>query len=315
MWSQTQQIAPLWREVDAQAILAVGGGSPIDAAKGMAVMAVNDGHIADFCEAGVDPWPNTPLPIFALPTTAGTGSEVSAAAMINRPTINRKVDIFGPSILPKVAILDPELTRTLPPALTAYTGIDALCHAIEAYTCARANPISDAIAERSIELIAQNLRKAYANGNNLEARGNMLLASAMAVIAAANAGGLGVIHSLAQTLGGYYNAPHGVAIGVCFHHGLEYNMIAVPEKYAKVSALLGTNTTGMSLMTAARSLIDPVLELHDDVGMNETLRGLGAKSDDFPKLAELCMLDGCTPPNPRTLTAKAFESLYWGMYM
>ena len=241
----------------ADAVIAIGGGSPIDAAKGIAVMAVNEGSVEPFCGAGVDPWPVQPLPVIAIPTTAGTGAEVSSAAMINMPHLGRKMDIFGPSILPRVAILDPMLTLSLPPHLTAWTGVDALSHAVEAYVCNRANPISDAIAERSIQLVAENLRQAYPDGGDVEARGNMLIASAMAVIAAANAGGLGVIHSLAQTLGGFYNLPHGLTIAVCFNEGLTYNAPAVPEKYARFAALMGVDTSDISTDEAVHAGITP----------------------------------------------------------
>jgi alcohol dehydrogenase class IV len=190
----------------AQALIALGGGSPIDAAKAIAVMATNDGPFVDYCGAGADPWPNTPLPIIALPTTAGTGAEVSAAAMINLPQLGRKVDIFGPSILPKTAIADAMLTIGLPPHLTAWTGIDALSHAIEAYLCVGATPISDAIAEGAIKLAGENIRRAFAEGDNVEARHNMLVASAMAVIAASGAGGSGG-YSLAGPNAGWVLQP------------------------------------------------------------------------------------------------------------
>jgi alcohol dehydrogenase class IV len=302
------------RACGADVVIALGGGSPIDAAKGIAVMAVNEGSVEPFCGAGVDPWQVEPLPVIAIPTTAGTGAEVSSAAMINMPHLGRKMDIFGPSILPKVAILDPSLTLSLPPHLTAWTGIDALSHAVEAYVCNRANPISDAIAERSIQLVAENLRRAHTDGDDIEARGNMLVASAMAVIAAANAGGLGVIHSLAQTLGGFYDLPHGLTIAVCFTEGLAYNAPAVPEKYARFAALMGVDTSAMSNAEAVQAGIDAVQSLNVDVGITADLQSLGVKGADIPKLAELAMLDGCTPPNPRKLEIDDFVTLYESMY-
>jgi alcohol dehydrogenase class IV len=297
------------KDVHAQAVIGLGGGSPMDAAKSIAVMAVNDGTVEQYC-SGTDPWQVNPLPIVAIPTTAGTGAEVSSAAMVNLPDQGIKAAMFGPSILPRVALVDPLLTLGLPPRLTALTGIDALCHAVEAYTCARANPISDAIAERAIELVANNLRQAYANGSNVEARGNMLLASTMAILAAINAGGLGIVHSLAQTIGGYYNLPHGLTIAVCYPVGLEYNAIAMPEKYAWVSELMGTDTSGMTLIEAAKSVVIAHQDLIADLDITDTLQSIGVKREDFPRLAELAMLDGSTPVNPRTITAKGFERLY-----
>jgi 1,3-propanediol dehydrogenase len=294
----------------ADVVIGLGGGSPLDAAKAIAVMATNNGQVTDYCGAGVDPWPNAPLPIVAVPTTAGTGAEVSSAAMINIPAQGRKMDMFGSSILPKVALADPTLTLGLPPHLTAHTGIDALSHAVEAYVCARANPISDAIAERAITLVVENIRQAYANGRDLTARGNMLLASAMAVIAAANAGGLGVIHSLAQTLGGFYNLPHGLTIAVCFPYGLAYNVLAVPDKYANLAGLLGANTAGMSTIEAAKAVVPAMQALLVDLDITDDLQTLGVKQADIPQLAEKAMLDGCTPPNPRPLDPTSFVRLY-----
>ncbi len=296
----------------AQAIIAIGGGSPIDAAKAIAVMATNDGPFESYCSAGADPWPNTPLPIVALPTTAGTGAEVSAAAMINLPAEGRKVDLFGLSILPKVAIADAELTVSLPPHLTAWTGIDALSHAVEAYVCVGANPVSDAIAEGSIKLITENIRRVYADGGDIEARHNMLVASAMAVIAASAAAGLGVIHSLAQTLGGFYDLPHGLTIAVCFSYGLAYNLPVVPEKLAIISRLLGTKTGGMTLEEAAQSVIPAILQLIEDLKVIDTFETMNVQRDDVPKLAEYAMLDGCTPTNPRSLAVEDFISLFEG---
>jgi len=297
------------RAANAQAIVAIGGGSPLDAAKAIAVMATNDDPFLEYCGA-FDPWPNTPLPIIAIPTTAGTGAEVSAAAMINLPSQGRKDYLFGPSILPKVAIADANLTLSLPQRLTALTGIDALSHAVEAYVCAGANPISDALAEGAIKLVANNLRHAYQDGQNTEARHNMLVASAMAVMAAANAGGLGVIHSLAQTLGGYYNLAHGLTIAVCFPYGLVYNLPAVPEKYAAVSRLLGTDTNNMTLEEAAKSVVPAVQQLIADLDVIDTFETMNVQREDVPTLAEYAMLDGSTPPNPRPLTVEDFVTLF-----
>ncbi len=298
------------RHASAEAVLGVGGGSPIDAAKLIAVMATNDGPIETYCGAGVDPWPEQPLPIIAVPTTAGTGAEVSAAGMINLPDLGRKMDIFGPSILPQVAIADAALTVGLPPKLTAWTGVDALSHAIEAYTCRGATPISDALAEGAIKLAADNLRTAYQAGNNIEARHNMLVASAMAVMAASGAGGLGVIHSLAQTLGGFYNLPHGLTIAVCFTLGLRFNLEMMPHKYATVAHLLGVNTNGMTTEQAAQTVISAIEQLLVDIDIADTFETLTVQPDDIPQLAKYALLDGCTPTNPRPLNEEDFVALF-----
>jgi 1,3-propanediol dehydrogenase len=292
----------------AGALVALGGGSPIDAAKAMAVMAANDGPLADYCGAGADPWPVPPVPIIAIPTTAGTGAEVSGAAMINLVAESRKADIFGPSIRPVTAILDPVLTVGLPPHLTASTGIDALSHALEAYVALYANPITDALAEQAIRLVASNLRLATADGENLEARGHMLLASAMAVMA--TGAGLGIIHSLAQTLGGFYDAPHGLSIAACFSLGMGYNLPAAPEKFARIAQLLGADVAGLSCSDAAEATVPALEALLSELGITADLRTLGVRRADIPRLAELAMLDGCTPTNPRPIDEAGFAALY-----
>ncbi|MFN2225607.1 MAG: iron-containing alcohol dehydrogenase family protein, partial [Anaerolineae bacterium] len=213
-----------------------------------------------------------------------------------------------PSIRPVTAILDPVLTVGLPPHLTASTGIDALSHALEAYVALYANPITDALAEQAIRLVAGNLRLAFADGENLEARGHMLLASAMAVMAAG--AGLGIIHSLAQTLGGFYDAPHGLSIAACFCLGMGYNLPAAPEKSARIAQLLGADVAGLSRSDAAEAAVLALQALLSELGITADLRTLGVRRADIPRLAELAMLDGCTPTNPRPIDEAGFAALY-----
>jgi alcohol dehydrogenase class IV len=300
--------AVLAKKAGAGAIVALGGGSPIDAAKAIAVMAANEGPLADYCGAGADPWPVPPMPIVAIPTTAGTGAEVSGAAMINLVTESRKADIFGQSIRPVTAILDPVLTVGLPPHLTASTGVDALSHAVEAYVALYANPVTDALAEKAIQLVAENLRLAYVDGGNLEARGNMLLASAMAVMAAG--AGLGVVHSLAQTIGGFYDAPHGLSIAVCFPLGMRYNLFAVPEKFARIAELLGADVAEPGTIAAAKRAVPALQGILDDLDIVADMRSLGVREADIPRLAELAMIDGCTPTNPRPIDEAGLAALF-----
>ncbi len=300
--------AAVMRDAQANVVIGLGGGSPLDAAKAIAVMAVNEEPIEQYCGVGADPWPVPPSPIIAIPTTAGTGAEVSGAAMLNLVSESRKVDMFGKSILPVTAILDPELTVGLPPGLTACTGIDALNHAFEAYIASYSNSFTDILAEKAIELAVNNIRQAYKHPDDLEARGNMLISSTMAVLAAS--AGLGVVHSLAQTIGGYYDAPHGLAIAVCFVPGIDYNLSVEQEKLAWVSQIMGTDTSGMSLDEAARSVIPALQNLLRDLDIPTGFDSLGVKEKDIPKLAEIAMLDGCTPYNPRPLDVDAFTKLF-----
>ncbi len=288
------------------AVLGVGGGSPIDAAKVIAMLATNAGPLEQYIGKGADVWENTPLPILTIPTAAGTGAEVSSASMINLETERRKVDIFGSTLTPDTAICDPLLTVGLPPHLTATTGVDALTHAIESYVCNAANPVSDMFTVRAIELIAKNIRVAFSDGTNIEARSAMLLASSLAIIGYA---GLGCVHSVAQTIGGYYNLPHGLSVSVCLATCSEYNISTVPEKYGQIARILGVDTSGMNGSEAAGSAITAFRQLLVDLEVTDTLASLGVKNADVDMLAKRCMLDGSTPPNPRQLTEESFREL------
>lgn len=300
--------AAVMREAQAGVVIGLGGGSAMDAAKGIAVMAVNEEPIEQYLAAGSDPWPVPPVPIIAIPTTAGTGAEVSPAAMFNLVSESRKVDMFGKTIIPVTAILDPELTVGLPPKLTASTGIDALNHAFEAYIAIYSNTFTDTLAEKAMELAINNIRQVYKHPDDLEARGNMLISSTMAVLA--TSAGLGVIHSLAQTIGGYYNAPHGLAVAICFVPGIEYNLSVAQEKLARVSQIMGMDTSNMSLEEAAGSVIPALHNLLSDLDIPTGFEVLGVKEKDIPKLAEIAMIDGCTPTNPRPLDVGAFAKLF-----
>ena len=297
----------------ADAVIGFGGGSSMDVAKAISVMSMNEGTVEQYC-AAFNCWPNPPKPIVAVPTTAGTGSEVSAASMITNAQNGVKMMMLGRSILPTTAVVDPVLTIGLPPHLTAQTGVDALSHAVEACVSIGANPISDAIGFQAIELIVNNIRKAYANGKDIEARTNVMLGSTMAMLAAANAG-LGIIHSMAHALGGQYDLSHGLSIVVCFPDGLEYNATAVPEKCAKIARVMGKSTANMSIVDAAKTVVDAIRELLEDLGFEQNLGSLGVEKESFPNLAEICMADGCTPFSPRTIDAEGFIGLYERAYV
>ncbi len=307
-----QKGAQYLKDTGAQAVVGFGGGSPMDAAKAISVMCANDGDIEEYC-SGFDPWPVPPMPIFAVPTSAGTGSEVSAAALVSVSGKSRKMSMVGSTIRPQIAVVDPMFTVGLSPKLTALTGIDALSHAVEAYITKGANPFSDLIAERAIALVADNLILAYQDGNNLEARSNLMLASTLAVIAASNAG-LGIIHALAHALGGRYDLPHGLTIALCFAQGLAYNHIAAQEKCARVSQLLGTNTSGLVTRVAAESVVQAIQTFIRRLNITDNLQSLDIQEKDFETLAEIAMQDGSTPRNARPARAKDFLNIYENMY-
>lgn len=304
--------AQCMKDAKADAVLGFGGGSPIDVAKAISVMSVNEGPIGQYC-AAFDCWPNPPKPIVAVPTTAGTGSEVSAASIITDTQRGIKMMMLGRSIQPVTAIVDPVLTIGLSPHLTAQTGVDALSHAVEACVSIGANPISDAVGFQAVELIVNNIRKAYTNGKNLEARTNVMLGSTMAMMAAANAG-LGIVHSMAHALGGQYDISHGLSIAACFPDGLEYSAIAVPEKCARMAQVMGKSTVNMSPVAAAKTVVDAIRELIENLGLEQDLESLGVERESFPNLAEICMADGCTMFSPRTIDAGGFIGLYERAY-
>lgn len=305
--------AKAYNEFGADAVIGLGGGSPIDAAKSIAVIAANDDPIEELC-AGFDGWKNKPKPIVAVPTTAGTGSEVSAVALISFPEKNTKRALRGRSMQPDLAVCDPLLTLGLPPSLTATTGIDALSHAVEGYVCMRMpNPFTDMFAEKAVRLVQNNLRQAYSNGNNVEARSNMLLASTLGLMAAGNAGGLGIVHAVTHAMGGFYDVPHGLVISAVLPTILEYNAIAVPEKYATLAALMGESVEGLPKHKAAKKVSSAVRELLQDLNLHDTLSTLGLQEKDIPHLAELSMKDGSTGVNPRRIDIEGFKRLYTKM--
>lgn len=269
-----------------EVVIGLGGGSSIDVAKMAALMAGNTGTVADYF--GVDRVPNAGLPVVAAPTTAGTGSEVTPAAVFVDTKAKAKKGVRSDLMLPKVAILDPLLTLSMPQGLTASTGIDALTHAIESYTSTQATLISDTMAEKAVELIGAHLPVAYACGANIEARYGMLMGSYLAGIALAIAN-VGAAHSLAQTLGGEYRISHGLANALFLPHVMEYNRLACRRKYAKVAALLGEQVAQLSLDEAAQKAIAAVRRLTLDMKIPQRIRDLGMPEDSVELLARRCL--------------------------
>jgi len=298
------------QEVKAEAVIGLGGGSPMDSAKVIAALSCNEGPIEKYYK---NPFRNQAKPIIAVATTSGTGSEVTPAAMITDTKNKLKRCVAYWSIAATVAITDPLLTLSLPPRLTAETGIDALVHAIEAYVSRKSTPLNDAYAYHAIKLIVNSIRQAYADGNNVEARSDMMVGSTLAGKAIANAGA-GMVHSLGQAISGLYNAPHGLTVAVCLPISMEYNFMAKPEKFADIAKLMGKNTNGLSTIDAARLSIDATRELLSDLNIAEDIKSMDVTEDSFSILAEKAMIDGCTASNPRTVTVEDFKQLYAKLY-
>ncbi len=285
-------------EFGAQAIVGLGGGSALDTAKAAAALVTNGGRVKDW----EDPrrLETAPLPLLAVPTTAGTGAEVTWVAVITDEDNHYKMSLLDPAIAPDVALLDPELTLSLPAGTTAATGMDALIHAIEAYTCKVANPVSDALALRAIGLIAEALPAAVKDGGNAGARYDMLLASLLAGLAFGNAD-VGAVHCLGESLGGLFDTPHGLACSAFLPVVLEFNLEADLAKHAAVARALGADTAAMSEAEAARSAVTVTRELMAEIAM-PALRDLQQLAPaDLEKLAHLSAEHVCSPDNAREI--------------
>lgn len=297
----------LLKQAGCGAIVAVGGGSPLDVGKAVGVMAANGGSILDY--EGVDKVPNPSIPVVAVPTTAGTASEVTINIVITDHSRNYKLTIVSVKTAAKVAILDPLLTRSMPSSITAATGLDALVHAIESYTSLMAYPISEVLALESIRLISANLRPAVFNGNNLAARDAMLMGSLLAGMAFNNTR-LGNAHAMSHPLSACFNIPHGVSNAVLIPHVMEFNLPAAPNKFINIAVAMGENIEGLNRMEAAKAAVNAVWRLNQDIGIPKTLTELGAKKDVIRAMAEDAMKSGNILVNPRNTRIEDIISLY-----
>jgi alcohol dehydrogenase len=267
-------------------VIGVGGGSAMDVAKAVAILLTNGGKASDY--QGVDKVSRPGVPKIMVPTTAGTGSEVTLTAVFTKKDERVKAGINSPYLFAELALLDPTLTIFLPPIITAATGMDALTHAIEAYTSKNAGTLAETLSLKAIELISQNLRAAVTNGENLEARTDMLMGSLLGGMALANAG-VGAAHSLAYPLGGIHNISHGVANGLLLPWVMEFNLISNPKKFAIIAGKMGEQTEGASEKKAAESSVEAVKRLLFDIGATRSLRELGITEKDISELAEGAM--------------------------
>ena len=280
---------------DADILIAVGGGSSMDTAKGVSLGARNPqrGIGLDYQTQFEKPG----LPIIAIPTTAGTGSEVNAFGVITDEATHVRFYVGHSSALAKAAILDPELTLGLPPKATAATGMDAMIHAVESYLSIRNNPYSDGIALQTIELVMKTLPTAYKEGSNLEARANMLLASHIVGVGFSHTG-LGLVHGIGHSLGGHFNVPHGVALCTVLDQVLRFNLPARQARMAKIAQALGVAETSKSEAENAESAIQTLVQLAREVGLDTKLSDHGITEADLPLLAKTAVEDAVTLNNP-----------------
>ncbi|NLG85393.1 MAG: iron-containing alcohol dehydrogenase [Firmicutes bacterium] len=296
----------LAREQGCDLIIGLGGGSAIDAAKAIASSAGLGIPILDLMREGMS---KKGLPCIAVPTTAGTGAEVTHISVLTIKESKRKDGLRSPYNFPSVAIVDPSLTLGLPSYITAYTGIDALTHAVEAYTARAANPVSDLYARKAIILIKQYLRRAVFYGNDLEARKGMALASNLAGIAIAHAG-TGAAHGIGMTVGGICNAEHGVVVGLALPTVIRFNLGTNLEKYKDVAELLGEETHGLSLRRAAMLAAEAVEALLADLNLPRRLGDIGVTEDLIPELMADTKTQRVWLNNSRLATDEEKEKLF-----
>lgn len=267
-------------------VVGVGGGSAMDVAKAVSILLTNGGKAEDYL--GLGKIKKAGAPKIMVPTTAGTGAEVTFTAVFINEKTRSKAGMNGDPLYPDAAILDPALTISMPPQVTAATGIDAFTHALEAFVSTQAHRISDMYALEAMSLISQNLAKAYTHGGNLEARSAMLLGSLLGGKALATAG-VGLVHAMAYPLGGMFGIPHGLANAVLLPYVVSYNIISSPEKYAEVAAIMGYDVEGMPLREAAQVAVEAVYAQNADVGIPPTLADIGIKKTKISEMAKIAL--------------------------
>jgi alcohol dehydrogenase class IV len=292
-------------------IIAIGGGSSIDVAKAINIVLTNGGDIIDY--SGVDKVNKATLPLIAIPTTCGTGSEVTWSTVITNPDEEFKFAVLSNENFPDVAIIDTMLMSNLPPNLTASTGMDALTHALEAYVSVKSQHLSDSLAIYAIELISDNLRKAVLYQDNIENISNMAIASTIAGVAFSN-GLLGLVHAMAHPLGGMFNIPHGVANAILLPYVMKFNITSNPNKFAKIAEAMGEDITGLNEMEAGKKSLDAVVKLSRDVGIPDNLKDVGMDISKIDKLAEDSMKSGNVFSNPRKNTIDDIKQIFKDAY-
>lgn len=300
----------VFKESGCNMILAVGGGTPIDTAKAISVMATNKSSIERY--AGANKIENPGIPVVAIPTTAGTGSEVTIFTIISDTKTDVKMLIASPYLMPGLAILDPMLTIAMPKAITAAVGLDALTHAIEAYVSRKAQPMTDTLALSAISLLARNLPQAWANGNDIEARDNTMLASYQAGLAFGNSS-VALVHGMSRPIGAYFHVAHGVSNAALLGQVMKFSLSGNPKRYAEIAAAMGENVAGLTDMEAARTGADAVERMINQLEIPK-LRDLGVDRKRFEEvlsqMIEAAIASGSPDNNPRIATKEEIAEIY-----
>ena len=297
----------LLKENECDFVISLGGGSPHDCAKGIALLATNGGDIKDYEGVNKSKYPQ--LPLITINTTAGTASEMTIFSIITDEDRHIKMALVDKHMTPVMAVNDPMLMVAMPKSLTSATGMDALTHSIEAYVSTNATPITDACAEKSIELIAKYLKRAVENGNDIKARDMMAYAEFLAGMAFNNAS-LGYVHAMAHQLGGFYDLPHGVCNAVLLPHVQEFNAKVSAERLKKVASIMGIDVDEMTNEEGAKACIEAIKDLSKSIGIPSGLKELGVKEEDFDVLAENALKDACGLTNPVVATHKDIVQIF-----
>lgn len=299
--------ADFYAEHECDVIVAIGGGSVIDCAKAIGIVHTNGRHILGF--EGIDQVDLPGPPLICIPTTAGTAADISQFCIIMNTDERYKAAIISKTMVPDVALIDPETTTTLDKHLTASTGMDALTHAIEAFVSTASSPIVDIHALKAISLIWLNIEDAVNHPDQIEARENMLLGTLQAGLAFSNAS-LGAVHAMAHSLGGYLDLPHGECNALLLDHVLRFNMRAGGERYFAIAAAMGIDTRGMSIDECTKRVTQQIIDLRYRLGIADRLTLVGVNSSDIPELAVHAYSDACLVTNPRNASMADLKALY-----
>ncbi|KNZ42499.1 iron-containing alcohol dehydrogenase [Acetobacterium bakii] len=288
-------------------VISIGGGSPQDTGKGIAILATNPGDLRDY--EGVGKTANKSLPIVGINTTAGTASEATINYVITDEDRKLKMVIVDPNCLTTVAVNDPILMIKMPKSLTAATGMDALTHAVEGYTTAGATPFTDLFNLEAIKVISKSLRKAVADGEDLDARDAMAYGQFVTGMGFSN-GGLGIVHSMAHQLGGFYDLPHGVCNAILLPYVVHFNADAVGDRLKDIAVAMGVDVSRREPKEINIMAIDAIKKLSKDVGIPTGLKEIGVQEKDFGELADLALADICTGGNPKCPTKEEVMAIY-----
>lgn len=296
-----------YRDNGCDIVIAVGGGSPMDCAKGIGIAHANETDVLEF--EGVDEVPMPGPPLICVPTTAGSSADVSQFAIVNDTTRKLKIAIISKTVVPDVALIDPATTTTMPAELTAATGLDALVHAIEAYVSNAGSPLTDLHALAAMPLLAGNLVAAIEHPLNMEYRNNMMQGSLLAGLAFSNAS-LGLVHAMAHSLGGLLGLPHGMCNALLLNHVVDFNYPAAPERYDRIGLAMGIDMSGREPAQRKDALLKGIVGLRERAGIATTIGALGATPADIPQLAANAFNDPCFATNPRCASVTEIEGIY-----